>query len=121
MAILDAISTLPDWARGLVYWLILLNSLSIFFILHRAEARAILGLWLAVVALAIALAERQVSPGLIAAGAAALWTPLLFWLVWRNPADGIREPWSLYLVLLFASLLVACVLAAANLWLRAVP
>ena len=47
--------------------------------------------------------------------------PLLFWLVRRNPVDGIREPWGLYLVILFASNLVFSVLALANLWFRAIP
>ncbi len=71
-------------------------------------------------ALAIALAGREVPSGLIAAGAAAFWTPLLFWLVRRNPVDGIREPWGLYLVILFASNLVFSVLALANLRLQTI-
>ena len=121
MAILEAISGVPDAARGLVYWLILVNSLSLVFALHRAEARAILAVWAAVLVLAIALAERQAAPALIAAAPAALWTPLLFWLVRRNPVEDAREPWGLYLVLLFASNLVASVLAVANLWFRAIP
>ncbi|MFN4228816.1 hypothetical protein [Parvibaculum sp.] len=121
MAILETISGVPDVARGLVYWLVLFNSLSICFIFHRTEARAILGIWLAVMALTIALAGLEVPSGLIAAGAAAFWTPLLFWLVRRNPVDGIREPWGLYLVILFASNLVFSVLALANLWFRAIP
>ncbi|HAC59146.1 MAG: hypothetical protein CMI62_04445 [Parvibaculum sp.] len=121
MAILETISGVPDAARGLVYWLVLFNSLSICFIFHRTEARAILGIWLAVMALTIALAGLEVPSGLIAAGAAAFWTPLLFWLVRRNPVDGIREPWGLYLVILFASNLVFSVLALANLWFRAIP
>lgn len=121
MAILETISGVPDAARGFVYWLIFINSLSIFFVIRRAEARAIFAGWAAVVLIAMGMAEREMTAGPISAAAAAIWLPLLFWLVWRNPVEDAREPWGLYLILLFASNLVASVLAFANLWFRAIP
>lgn len=121
MAIVEAISGAPDALRGFVYWLIFINTASVFFVLHRAEARLVLAVWAALVLLSMGLAEREMAPRFIAAAAAALWTPLLVWLVWRNPIEDAREPWGTYLVLLFASNLIAACLAAANLWFHAMP
>ena len=120
MAILETISGMPDALRGGIYWLILINSLSVVFILWRVEARVILGLWAILALTAIAMAEQNMAPGATGAAAALLWVPLLFWLIWRNPVEDAGEPWGLYLVLLFTSNLVATALALANLRVQAV-
>lgn len=121
MAIVEAISGAPDALRGAVYWLIFINTASVFFVFHRVEARSVLAVWVALALLSMGLAEREIAPRLVAAATAALWTPLLVWLIWRNPVEDVREPWGTYLVLLFTSNLVATCLSAANLWLRALP
>jgi len=120
MAILVAISGAPDALRGLVYWLVFINAASLFFVFHRAEARWVFAVWAALVLLSMGLAEGRMPQHAIGAAAIALWTPLLVWLVWRNPIEDVREPWGTYLVLLFASNLVAACLSAANLWARAI-
>lgn len=121
MEIVEAVSAAPDALRGFVYWLILINTASVFFVFHRAEARPVLAVWAALVLLGMGLAERGMAPCFIAAASAAFWTPLLVWLVWRNPVEDVREPWGTYLVLLFASNLIAACLAAANLRFHAMP
>ena len=121
MAIVEAISGAPDALRGFLYWLIFINTASVFFVSHRVEARWALAVWVALVLLSMGFAERETAPHLVAAATAALWTPLLVWLVWRNPIEDVREPWGTYLGLLFASNLVAVCLSAANFWLHIVP
>lgn len=120
MALVEEISGAPDALRGLVYWLVFINTASIFFVLHRVEARVVFAVWAALIALSAGLAEREMAPHIIGAAAAALWTPLLVWLVWRNPIEDVREPWGTYLVPLFASNLIAACLAAVNLPIRAI-
>ena len=60
MAIVEAISGAPDALRGFVYWLIFINTASVFFVFHRAEARWVLAVWAALVLLSLGLAEREI-------------------------------------------------------------
>jgi hypothetical protein len=92
MAIVEAISGVPDVLRGFVYWLIFINTASVFFVLHRPEARWVLGVWAALVLLGMGLAEREIAPRFIAATTTAIWTPLVVWLVWRNPIEMRASP-----------------------------
>ncbi|MBC7103150.1 MAG: hypothetical protein H5U13_08015 [Parvibaculum sp.] len=121
MAIVEAISGVPDALRGFVYGLVFINTASVFFVFHRAEARWVLAIWAALVLPGMGLAEREIAPRIIAAPTTAFWTPLLVWLIWRNPIKDAREPWGTCLVLLFASNLIAACLAAANLWFHSMP
>ena len=71
------------------------------------EARAVLAVWLANVGLTLALFEVFGFTRVLGLAYLALWTPLLFWLVRRNAADGLREPRDVWLVTMFASNLAA--------------
>ncbi len=93
--------------RGDLNWLIINNTASVFFVFGRLEGRTVLAVWLANVALTLALFEFYGFSRILGLGYLALWTPLLAWLVRRNAADGLREPRDIWLVTMFASNLVA--------------
>lgn len=110
------ISQAPDALRGWIYWLAFINSAALLFVFTRTEARWIFAAWLAGLPLLALVFELSGFTALLALVHLSIWTPLLCWLVWRNPVDGMREPWSFYLVLLFTSNLVALALGAASLY-----
>lgn len=112
----EEISRAPEALRGWVYWLAFINSAAILFVFTRMEARWILAAWLVSIPLLTSLYAQFGFSQLLGLVHLSLWTPLLVWLVWRNPVDGIREPWGVYLVLLFTSNLVALGLHAASLY-----
>ncbi|MEP0708553.1 MAG: hypothetical protein ABJL17_08495 [Parvibaculum sp.] len=107
MTLIEHISQAPDALRGALYWLIFINTASVFFIFGRMEGRAVLAVWVANVALTLALFEFYGFSRVLGLGYLALWTPLLAWLVRRNAADGLREPRDIWLVTMFASNLAA--------------
>ncbi len=110
------ISQAPDVLRGGIYWLGFINSAALLFIFTRTEARWIFAAWLAGLPLLALLFELSGFTTLLALVYLSIWAPLLCWLVWRNPVDGMREPWNFYLVLLFTSDLVALGLGSAGLF-----
>lgn len=114
--LVDAVSQTSDALRGWVYWLAFINSAAILFVFTRKEAGWILAVWLASIPLLALLYAQFGFSRLLGLVHLSLWTPLLIWLVWRNPVDDMREPWGFYLVLLFTSNLVALGLHAASLY-----
>lgn len=107
MTLLEHISQAPDALRGALYWLIFVNTASLFFVFGRMEARTVLAVWLANIALTAALFELYGFSRVLGFGYLALWTPLLAWLVCRNAARGLSEPRDIWLAIMFASNLAA--------------
>jgi len=107
MTLIEHISQAPDALRGPIYWLIFINTASVFFVFGRMEARAVLAVWLANVGLTLALFDLFGFTQALGLAYLALWTPLLFWLIRRNAANGLREPRDVWLVTMFASNLAA--------------
>ncbi|MBO6635620.1 hypothetical protein [Parvibaculum sp.] len=107
MTLIEHISQAPDALRGPIYWLIFINTASVFFVFGRMEARAVLAVWLANVGLTLALFEFFGFTQALGLAYLALWTPLLFWLIHRNAAEGLREPRDIWLATMFASNLAA--------------
>lgn len=110
------ISQAPDPLRGWIYWLVFINSTSILFIFTRVEARWALAAWLVSIPAMGLASERLGFTAALALVHLSIWAPLLVWLVWRNPVSGMRDPWGFYLVLLFASNLIALGLDTADLY-----
>lgn len=99
----------PALPRALLGWLILVNSLAVFFFFRHFAARAVLAVWLA----NLALVAAALGSGMVALSLALCWTPLLAWLVWRNPQFRLASPLGLWLVAVFASNLVGLTAAYA--------
>ncbi|MDP1627047.1 hypothetical protein [Parvibaculum sp.] len=112
----EQIAQAPDALRGWIYWLAFINSAALLFIFTRMEARWIFAAWLAGLPLLALVFDLSGFTALLALVHLSIWAPLLCWLVWRNPVDGMREPWSFYLVLVFTTNLVALGLDAAGLY-----
>lgn len=111
MTLVEHLATAPDLLRGPVYWLIFINSLSLALVFTLTEARVIFAVWAATVALTALLFELSGFSRWLGLVYPALWTPLLFWLVVRNPANGLKETGDVWLVAMFTSNLVAVLLA----------
>lgn len=109
MTLIEHLAAAPDLLRGPVYWLIFINSLSLLLIFALAEARVILAVWLATLALTALFFEAAGFTRWLGLVHAALWAPLLVWLVVRNPADGLRRTGDVWLVAMFTSNLVAVI------------
>lgn len=99
----------PALPRALLGWLILVNSLAVFFFFRHFAARAVLAVWLA----NLALVAAALGSGMVALSLVLCWTPLLAWLVWRNPQFRLASPLGLWLVAVFASNLVGLTAAYA--------
>lgn len=110
------ISQSPDVLRGGVYWLGFISLVSVLFALTRIEARWILAASLAGLGLTMLLYAQVGYTSVLVFGHMLTAIPLLFWLVWRNPVSGFREPYDLYLVLFFTSTLIALGLGVAGLY-----
>lgn len=100
---MEHLLTDPALPHAFLGWLILVNSLAVFFFFLHFAARAILAAWLA----NLLLLDMVRANGVTSLSHMLLWTPLLAWLVWRNPAFDLRSPLGLWLVVVFASDLVA--------------
>lgn len=99
----------PALPRAFLGWLIFVNSLAVFFFFRHFAARAVLAVWLA----NLALVAAALGSGMVALSHALFWTPLLAWLVWRNPQFRPTSPLGLWLVAVFASNLVGLTAAWA--------
>ena len=99
----------PALPRALLGWLILVNSLAVFFFFRHFAARAVLAVWLA----NLALVAAALGSGMVTLSLVLCWTPLLAWLVWRNPQFRLASPLGLWLVAVFASNLVGLTAAYA--------
>jgi len=92
----------PTLPRAFLIWLIFVNSLAVFFVFRHFAARAVLAVWLAnLVLVGLILGEDEAGLSHV-----LLWTPLLVWLVWRNPDFAVRSPLGVWLMTAFASNLV---------------
>ncbi|MEX0840538.1 MAG: hypothetical protein WD034_13485 [Parvibaculum sp.] len=92
----------PALPQAFLTWLIFINSLAVFFFFSHFAARAVLAVWLA----NLSLIGLAFAGGVPALSHVLLWTPLLLWLIWRNPEFALRSPLGLWLVAVFASNLV---------------
>ncbi|ABS64105.1 hypothetical protein Plav_2496 [Parvibaculum lavamentivorans DS-1] len=116
-ALIGQISQAPYALRGGIYWLVFINSASLLFVFTRMmEARWIFAASLCSIALFGLAFDFSGFTALLAAVHFSVWAPLLIWLVWRNPVDGVREAWSFYMVLMFTSNLVALGFDVAGLY-----
>jgi hypothetical protein len=111
VTLIEHLTAAPDLLRGPVYWLIFINSLSLALVFTLSEARVIFAVWAATLALTVLLFELSGFGQWLAIVYLSLWTPLLFWLVARNPANGLRRTADIWLVTMFTSNLVAVILA----------
>tara|TARA_R110000824_G_scaffold397334_2_gene600032 strand:- start:21074 stop:21451 length:378 start_codon:yes stop_codon:yes gene_type:complete len=101
----------PALLRNFLTWLIFVNSLAVFFFFHHFAARALLTAWLA----NLLLVDTVFSAGAAPLSHVLLWTPLLAWLVWRNPDFAPRSPLGIWLIAVFASNLVGVAIGYAAL------
>lgn len=101
----------PALPRAFLTWLIFVNSLAVFFFFQHFAARALLTVWLA----NLLLVDLVFGSGSSIWSHMLLWTPLLAWLVWRNPDFTLRSPLGIWLVAVFASDLVGIATGCAAL------
>ncbi|MBX3505966.1 MAG: hypothetical protein KF895_10850 [Parvibaculum sp.] len=107
MTLVEHLAAAPDALRGAVYWILFINSLSLALVFTLAEARIVFAVWMATLGLTLLSFEWWGFSRALGAAYLALWTPLIFWLVIRNPADGLKQAGDVWLVAMFTSNLVA--------------
>lgn len=95
--------------QGWVFWLMIINTASILFIVHRVEARWVLAAWVVNMFLMGFLYDNYGYVRLLGLSHIILWTPLLVYL-WRRRDNIDRSTWGgRYLALLFISNFVSLV------------
>jgi len=95
--------------QGWVYWLMIINTASILFVIHRVEARWVLAAWVANAFLMGFLYDTFGYTRILGLSHIILWTPLLVYL-WRRRSEIDGSSWGgRYLWVLFITNFVSLV------------
>ena len=95
--------------QGWVYWLMIVNTASILFVIHRVEARWVLAAWVANLFLMGFLYDTFGYTRILGLSHIVLWTPLLVYL-WRRRSEIDASSWGgRYLWVLFITNFVSLI------------
>ncbi|MGD1935729.1 MAG: hypothetical protein ACFB0Z_14725 [Candidatus Phaeomarinobacter sp.] len=95
--------------QGWVYWMMIINTASILFVIQRVEARWVLAAWVANLFLMGFLYDTYGYTRILGLSHIVLWTPLLVYL-WRRRSEIDGSSWGgRYLWVLFITNFVSLV------------
>jgi len=115
MDMMQDIAREPAVLQAWVYWLMIINTASILFIVQRVEARWVLAAWVANMFLMGFLYDTYGYTRILGLSHIILWTPLLVYL-WRRRGQIDRASWSgRYLAALFISNFISLLFDYADL------